>query len=344
MSLLMKNLMRRFMAEENDDGSNNGGGESGVGTGNDARVAMLEAINDQNDQGRADEFTEIDDDGQVTNFIPNKVEKELPTGDEQDEEATARELQRMEDEANGGVQPPAKVKIKVNGKEMELSQEELIERAQKVEAADTYLAEAARLRKEATERARETQSQPVASKEEQEAERLEKRRALVRAIQMGTEEEAMAAVEELQRPAPPAFTADELNRTVDERLTFNEAVSKFKSNFSDVVSDPVLLQLVLDKEQVLLKQGDSRGYYERYSALGKEIREWRDGLVKTVAPADDQKSVVDKQARKSSTPAAPKPANVKVKPKVEEDDQDESPAAVIANMAQARGGPQWMRN
>jgi hypothetical protein len=314
-----------------------------VGSGNDARLKMLERINDQNDQYRADELADVTDDGLTEQFVPNPVEQELTTGDD---EVAKRELQRMEEETaveeeEPPVAPiPAKYNLKVNGKDIPLTLEEIIARAQKVEAADAYLAEASRIKREAEQRAQP----PVPSQEDQQAAELEERRELVRAIQMGSEEEAMAAIAKLQ--PRPSVTAADLARTVDERLTFKEAVSKFQDQFQDILKDPMLHKLALQKDQELLQAGDKRAYWERYNEIGTDLRKWKESLAgtSTSPPVETPPPPSTKQARKSTVAPPPKVSNAKAPAPVEDDDQEESPQAVIAAMQKQRGGPAWMRS
>ena len=311
-----------------------------TGSQNDARVELLNQNNDGIDASRADELVEIDDAGQVTQFVPSEIEAEAPVPSD-DDGTTETELERMAEEVNAEEQPPApqKFKIKVNGKELELTQEELIERAQKVEAADTYLAEAARLRKQALN---PEPKQP--SKEDAAAADMEERRALARAIQMGTEEEAIEAIAKLQSRGP-SVTADDMARTVDERLNFKEAASKFESEFHDIMGDPVLRKMVLDKDLAALNAGDKRDYYTRYADIGNEVRAWKDNLVKAAVPPVPPKDPSQaKLERKATVAAVPKVANAKTAAPVVEDETEETPSAVIAKMAEKRGGPQWMRS
>ena len=158
---------------------------------------------------------------------------------------------------------------------------------------------------------------------------------------MGSEEEAMAAIAELQ-PKPSVMTAD-LAKTIDERLTFKEAVGKFQTEYKDILADPYMHKMALQRDQELMQQGDKRDYWTRYDEIGKELRAWRDGLVKTVAPVESPPVENVKQTRKSAAPAAPKLASVKAPPPTEEDDSEDNPSAVIAEIAKRRGGPQWMR-
>ena len=217
-----------------------------IGTNNDARLKMLERINDQNDTTLAEQgdLADVNDDGSTTQFAVEKT----------DEEITQEELDRAAEEANQDEDQPEqpKHKIKVNGKELELTTEELIQRAQKVETADLYL-------KEASEKLRNAEKEikpPLPSQEDVAAKALEDRRALVRAIQMGTEDEAMEAIEKLQSRNTPSVSADDVARTVDERLTFNDAVARFQSDYKDLVEDPVLLNIVLSRDKELLAQGE----------------------------------------------------------------------------------------
>ncbi len=161
---------------------------------------------------------------------------------------------------------------------------------------------------------------------------------------MGTEEEAAAALRKLreQTSARPSLSRDDVSRTIDERLAFNQAIEKFSSEYGDIWSDPILKKIALDRDAQLLKEGDQRPYWDRYSSIGEEVRSWKQSL----APAPKQETTIEeKVARKASAPKVPAPASAKARPaKVEEDDVDDSPASVIASMAQRRGGPQWMRS
>jgi hypothetical protein len=307
-----------------------------VGTNNDARLKMLQQINDQNDATLAEggDLADVNDDGTTSAF----TKEETLT----DEEVTAKELQRAEDEANLTPEPEKhseepKHKIKVNGKELELTTDELVQRAQKVESADTYL-------KEATQKLRDAEAnaaKPTLPSTEDVTAKADERRALVRAIQMGTEEEAMAAIEKLQS-RPPSVSADDVARTVDERLTFNDAVSRFNKDYKDLADDPVLLNIVLQRDKELIAQGDKRSYQERYEDIGNSVRTWKDGLTKTATP-EPEKPVSDKQTRKASAPAVPQGAGTKAPAAVSDEDKEESVGDVISAMAKSRGGPQWLR-
>jgi hypothetical protein len=304
--------------------------EEAVGTGNDDRIARLNAIADQTDSERADEFANVNDDGTTEPFTVEAQQTE----EEQEEEGVQAEAAPTDAEA-----PAKKYRLKVNGRELELTEEELIARAQKIEAADEYLRQAAEAKRRLEQ---PSAADPKVIQRHQDDEDL----ALVRAIQVGTEQEAVAALRKLREQsssARPSLSRDDVSRTIDERLAFNTAIDRFSTEFNDVWTDPILKKLAFDRDAQLLKEGDTRSYWDRYEQIGGEIRSWRQSL--TPAAKQDA-SMAERQERKAAAPKVPTAtASVKSKPaKAEEDDTDDSPSSVIAAMAQRRGGPQWMRS
>lgn len=293
-------------------------GEEVVGTGNDARLARMSEIADSADRERAEELANVNDDDTTEPF------EAPPGGEAESGEETA--LAAVEEPPV--VDTPQTFKIKVNGKDLELTTEQLIERAQKVESADAYLAEAARLKRE--------MEQPLQqSADEVARQALEEELALARAIQMGSEEEAVAAIRKLRTPSGPS--KDDLMREVDARLTFREAIQQFQSEYKDITSDPYLLRLAQESDAEMVRKGDSRPYLERYREIGDGLRGW----VKKLAPAAEAGTTAEKQARKAQAAPVPKAANAKAPPPAEEE-AEESASEVIAKMAASRGGPQWM--
>lgn len=262
---------------------------------NNARLKMYDEIADNNDEGRAAEFEDIPDDAH-TRFRSD------PDGEADDQDASH------------GQPAEQKHRIKVNGKEQELSYEELVARAQMVESAHDYLEQAKRIRLDALQ---STQTAKPAA----EVSPVEDDLALVRALQMGSEEEALHAIRQLRSP-----TID-LPKLVDERMSFQQAVSRFQTEFKDVFEDPNLRTLVLNKDAELIAQGDGRSYWERYEAIGNEVRQWVGNVRKTPT---------DKLTRKASASSAPAAAGSRVSQQTQEE-PDESVSDVIAQMARTRG-------
>lgn len=270
-----------------------------VGTQNNARLELLKNIANSSESKRVQdgEFDEAPaDETEVSE------QKEVTEEPEQPEEPKEPQVKKF--------------KIKVNGRELELTEDELVARAQKIEAADEYLHNA----KEAFKKTQASVPDPVKQETSDEDDL-----ALVRAIQMGTEEEAVQAIRKLKsNPSRP----DDLARLVDERLTFQEAARKFETEYSDILSDPMLKRLAIQRDAEMTSQGDNRPYFERYSQIGNELREWA-GKMKEKPKAND------KLERKSNIVNI-NTANVKAQPVVDEE-PDDSPSTVIAQMAKRRG-------
>lgn len=262
---------------------------------NNARLKMYEEIADQNDEARAAEFEDIPDD----------AHQRFQQSDDDQPDSRVPDNQETE-----------KISLKVNGKVVELPLDEVIARAQMVESADQYLAEAKRIRLDAL------QHNQAHAKPAEPVQPVEDDLALVRAIQMGSEEEAVQAIRQLRSP-----TID-LPRLIDERMTFQQAATRVQDEYKDIFSDPILKQAFLTKDAELVAQGDGRSYFERYSSIGDELREWVGGVRKT-------SPTVDKQQRKQSVTSI-NPASSRVSAQVQEE-PEESVSDVIASMARTRG-------
>lgn len=325
--------------EGGDDGTDPGPGSDAtsgtIGTGNDDRLRLLDQINDSNDRARAEELANVNDDGSTEAFVAPAVE-----GEEEGEPGTVAAAPAP---AVPPAEPPAPepTKIKVNGEEVVLTPE-LIAKAQKIASADQYLEQA---RKSTTTAAPAPAAEIPPPPTQGVEDRSEEDRALVRAIQMGTEEEALAALQKL-RKTQPSITLEDVNRIADERLTFTKALDWFNDEFKDLVADSQLHSIVLARDAELVKAGDKRPYKERYEAIGNEVRTWRDEMVKKFgpAPAPAPAPAVDpKLERKQTAPKVPVVATAKATPPADDDSADENTSSVIANMAKSRGGPQWAR-
>lgn len=333
MSKLLQNMLLIAGALPRGEGDNDiQTGENGdtIGTGNSARVALLNNIGDNADEARREEMAEVTD----ADF--DKLSN-IGQDDDAEAQAAAAELQAEVDrqaaaDAAAHSDAPKPIIRKVNGVDVEIT-DELLAKASKIASADLYLAEASTIRKDVIQSAAQTTAQA-----EQDSDNTALAEA-ARAIQMGTEEEAVAALRKIIQKAPPAITADDISRVVNDQLTFKEAIDKFNSDFKDITDDPVLKSIAQDRDAAMLRAGDKRSYYERYSAIGTELREWVSSKAPAATPAP--KPQENKLDRKANAPTPPQAAGGKFVPVVEED-KEESTSDVIAAMAAKRGGPQWM--
>ena len=217
--------------------------------------------------------------------------------------------------------PQKKFKIKVNGQELELTESELIERAQKSEAADQKFQEAARLRQEAERLKVLPKGEPEKPAEPQVT---DDDLALARALQMGDEVEAAKVVARLKTPP---LTRDEVIRLTREQIEFNSSLNSFKESFPEIFKDQKLMTLAAQMDERLVKSGDTRSYTDRYKAIGEDIRKW----TSTFTPASSQ----EKQERKASLTVV-KTAGARATGPADED-KEESPSETIAKMAKSRG-------
>lgn len=261
-----------------------------VGSLNDDRIAMLNGIADNADEIRAEEMQGIGPD---------------------DEEQPFNE----EDEPSIEAQETPKYKIKVNGKERELSIDELLATASKVEAADEYLAYAKRQSEEVRQ-----PSQDVAQQSYEDDDL-----ALARALQMGSEEEAANVIRKIRSSSPSVSTDDIAAKAVD-RIRFETDAKWFQEEYKDIFEDPFMKKLAIDADAEQVSKGDNRPYRERFAAIGDELRNWRG-----TTPSFNQK-----QERKSATITNIPTASARSAAPVEEE-PDDTPTSVIAKMAQSRG-------
>jgi hypothetical protein len=312
-----------------------------VGNGGDARLALMNQINDSNDGKRAEELLDVGEGDNLEPFQVQNADGTTETLEDETQPTNTDDIQNGFSTENKEDQNNQKYKLKVNGQEIELTFDELVKRAQKVEAADQYLAEASRIRNQAI-----TENQSLSNQDDLNHGVDEDDLALARAIQMGDEEEAVAAIKKLRAQGP---SADDLARTVDERLTFRDAFSRFKDEYKDIVSNPYLNKLAIDRDVELVSQGDTRPYWERYQAIGEEVRSFvqnmasQAGFVKPAEVKTDpqQQTIQNRQERKENARSAPTSAGAKTANSTKEE-KEETTADIIGNMARSRGGPQWM--
>ena len=307
-----------------------------LGTGNDARVAMMNKLADQADEFRKDEFVDIVDiDKGITEpFVVQNADGAVSDLTDETAATEAAALAAEQAEAAAANQTPSVPMIKVNGKVIPVTAE-MLGKLGKIEAADEYLKQAAALRSQAAVALTAKQNEVAA------AEQAEDLVALTRAIQMGTEEEAVEAIRKLKSTGP---SQDDIARQIDDRVNFNTAYIQYRKDFADIISDPILNKLAIDKDIELVKAKDPRGYSERWADIGNELRDWKEKLnptAQTQAPAAANQS--NKQARKaaaaSSTPTASATSQSSA---VEE--KEPSVQETIQAMAAARGGNQAMFN
>jgi len=225
--------------------------------------------------------------------------------------------------------------IKVNGQELTMNEQELIDRAQKVEAADRYLSEKKREADLLLAEARLKSQQPseqysAVAQDEVSEEDLE----LVRALQVGDEHTAAKALKariSALKQAQPAIPMDAIVAKVKDDMDFQSAAKWFKTEYKDIFSDPKLTLLAnqLDEQYRTMDLANKTitPYMDRYRNIGEEIRQW-----KGASP-----DFAEKKKQKQETVRSIPQASVRNVPLNTEEDEERSYSDIIAEMAKRRG-------
>lgn len=183
--------------------------------------------------------------------------------------------------------PEAKVvRVKVDGEERSITEDELIRSYQKNSAADRRLEEAAQLLREAEQRAAQVAAQTQVSQPAEPSKDVrDEVKETLSAIYSGDEEAATEALTKLMaktrggdQPTPqsPQVSVDELAFAVQEKLVFDQAVAKVQTDYPDLVSDRNLEMLTVMRSNEAIAQGVPRAQAlltaaeEVYRSIGKE--------------------------------------------------------------------------
>ncbi|SDH82391.1 hypothetical protein [Paraburkholderia phenazinium] len=110
--------------------------------------------------------------------------------------------------------------------------------------------------------------------------------ALARAIQMGGDDEARAAIAKLRQNG--RIDDQSITSMIDVRIDFREAAAWVHSDagYKDILSDPVLRGVFMQKETEARKAGDKRPYRDLYKEIGDGLRKWKVATANAVAPVD----------------------------------------------------------
>jgi hypothetical protein len=311
--LLARMLGRLYRNDNPDDAGGGSAAEDDVRYAFHDRAAWLEQIAGTTEDDQQFGTGTHDDD-------PN-ANANGGAGEETDEERLAREqaeadaAAQAEADAGGGQSDEARaaaaaaaaaqandeqmVTLIVDGKEVTRPLSEVLDAGkrylQKDMTADERIAEATRILKEAKElnsgkpQPAERPSQPVQGEDDD--------AALARAIQLGSDEEARAAIAKLRQGGR---TDDQsITSMIDSRIEFRETAAWVKKEYEDIFADPLLSSVFMQKEAEARAQGDTRPHRDLYKALGDDLRKWRNGLT----PKQD--AVQDKVNRKASVTVIP---------------------------------------
>lgn len=245
---------------------------------------------------------------------------------------------------------PVVKKVKIDGEERTVTEDELIRSYQKNQAADRRLEEAAQLLRAANERAAQLEAQiqntqPAAQPITQEvpAALKDEVKTTLSVIYGGDEEAATEALTNLliktrggDQPTPqiPQINVNAVVDAVSEKLAFDTAFATVKSDYPDLINDPNLEMLTAMRLQQAIDAGTPRAEAlltvadDIYKSIGRQPagrQPTKETPVKSVR--QDNKEKLDTVRVASMTAALP-----------ENETYDDKPSSVIQEMAARRLG------
>lgn len=270
-------------------------------------------INPESAETEAETVTTVDTEAEIRESIEDdiaaRLERQRKAESDEPEaetpEATTAEAKEAEAETKAETETPEKpaepaetkeqteqpesVLVKVEGQQYSVPKSAVdeaggIEAFQKRAAADLIFRRAkeredaankllAQARDPAMQQAaQQTQHAQDTSQQDQVAELIEKARF------EGDPRLAADAIRKLVGQQNP-LTREDISSIVLERISQNEAVARFKTNYKDIVDDPVLLGMAAKMENDLIASG-RRDYDNIFSDIGKAITGWKEKLVK----------------------------------------------------------------
>lgn len=349
MNRLLARLLGRAFRDDNPDDAGGGAADDGVRYAFRDRAAWLEQIaGTTEDDVKFGTGTHDDDDQSGAGGAEDQGGGEGGV-QETDEERAAREAQEQADadaasaeEARVAAEQAARtgeeqmVTLIVDGKEVQKPLSEVLDAGrrflQKDMTADERLVEATRILKEA-QKVQGGEHQP-AEKRPSESVQEDDDAELARAIQLGSDEEARAAISKLRRSGRADDTS--ITSMIDARIEFREAASWVQSEYKDLLTDPLLGGVFMQKEAEARAAGDKRPYRDLYKEIGDGLRKWRDGLAPKVNQTQDKE---DRKANNVTTlpTAASAKAPVNRDEGEPEGDDAEDTQAFIAEQRRRRG-------
>ncbi|CAB3731025.1 hypothetical protein [Paraburkholderia rhynchosiae] len=346
MNRLLARMLGRLYREENPDDAGGGpSAEDGVRFAFHDRAAWLEQIAGTTEHDQQFGTGTHDDDASAASAGgEDETDEERAAREQAEAEAAAAaggEHQTDEERAAAAAAAAAAaneddqmVTLIVDGKEVQRPLSEVVDAGkrylQKDMTADERIAEATRILKEAKEL--NTGKPQPAERPSDALQAEDDDAALARAIQLGSDEEARAAIAKLRKGGR---TDDHsITSMIDARIEFRETAAWVKDEYKDIFADPLLSGVFMQKEADARAQGDSRPHRDLYKEIGDGLRKWRNGL----APKQD--AIQDKVDRKASVtviPTARAVAPVNPDEGNEEATEAQETAAYIAEQRRRRG-------
>jgi hypothetical protein len=246
----------------------------------------------------------IDDDGNYIEGKAQKPDEQIPastqddkTDPEQDKEPEQEEVtaeaeedqQEQEQETadkNDAFDPDGDYEITVDGVKVKVKGAQIlaagVANLQKNSAADMRLEAATRMLQEASEKLKSVQPSPKKDVEKEtsgDSQPSDEDVALARAIQFGSEEDAVKAIAKLRttgRGQSPeevvGFVTGKIGPMVSDHLAYTKARDFVVSEYPEVFGNPMLKNLFINEEARMRDvEKDARPYHELYPAIAEGI-------------------------------------------------------------------------
>lgn len=243
----------------------------------------------------------------------------------QEEVAALEEAEGLEQDEP--VEEKSRPTIKVNGKEVELT-DELIRKAQLISATEAarMLQQAKNPAKPSSDVSRNPAIHSDAGSKVEDIDFAE----VAAALQSGTTEEIAA---QLKKLANRGVSQRDVYAQAQDAVKLEDATNWYREEYDDLVSDPFLQALTIQEDKRLMAEGFDGSYKERFKVVGDTVRAWKESIAGTPVVQKEESTLSKKEKLPSRTPAAAK----KQAPR-EVDEGEEDPRDVIAEMARKRRG------
>jgi hypothetical protein len=238
----------------------------------------------------------------------------------------------------GGKFSSPTVRVKVDGEEFDVPQNEIdeaggvqayrVQRAadNRLREAKATLAEAKRLQASHTETPKQSPDDFLKQK--------------IEVLRWGTPDESAQAFKEILERQNKPVDQNQLVEMAADRIRHDEAVRAFDKEFQDIGASQLHLKLIVALRNERLQKGHPGDWNHFYRSLGNEVRavmpkQSQPGVAQSTTGTPSQAS--DKEERKSSIVNLPQTAAQRAS--VQEEPKTETRADLINSMRKARGLP-----
>lgn len=312
----------------------------------------------------AEQAPVLDEETGIITEAPAPVTQANAPSTEETTTTTSSELPPQELEAapaastETGLDPAKMYKVKIDGQEMEVSGQKLIDAGyrtfQKETAADYRLKLAEEMLEQARQRAAAVEPQHQQQQQQQTQTNEPTDADLAKALQYGTPEESAAAITALRSrgvvdPRQIAmFVTQQVRAATRDELAFRDAEKFMNEEYADLLKNDYLKRLFINEEQryrAPKERGglaDTRPYMDVYKEIGDNMRKAFNlpkpttAVTTTTTSTASTNTASARQELKAKTAPVPRTAASRLQ-QAEGTSKAKTPSEIIAGMAASRG-------